>query len=201
MPRDLTPQEAADYLAKHEIKVSAKTLRRWGENGTVKCYALPGGGHKRFRVADLDDFILDFMREHRVSQIDLPKCSTLPASDVRQIPLRDRKGGIIVGYALVHKDDLESVSPYEWRKVKRRLKRRKIPSRQTLEKCTAAATIDGNQVALHRFVRSVPEHLNAVALDGNYLNCTRGNIITSEDSRVLPAELVFKDPRDRREIE
>ena len=201
MPRDLTPSEAADYLTKHGIKVSPRTLRRWGENNTLICYSLPGSNHKRFRVADLDAFILGFMREQRASQIDLPTCTTLPASDVRQISLMARKGGAIVGYALVHKDDLEKVSPYEWRKVKRRLKRRKIPSRQTLEKCTAAATIDGNQVALHRFVRSVPEHLNAVALDGNYLNCTRGNIITSEDSRVLPAELVFKDPRDRREIE
>ena len=103
-----------------------------------------------------------------------------------------------MGYALVHRDHWEKVSQYEWRKVKRRLKRRRILSRQTPEKCTAAATIDGKQVALHRFVLNIPEHLNAIPLDGNYLNCTRENIITSADRAVLPAEIIFQDPREKK---
>jgi len=53
----LTTTEAAARLG-----VSDKTLRRWSNDGLLRLFITPGG-HRRYRVEDLDRFLADRTEE------------------------------------------------------------------------------------------------------------------------------------------
>ena len=56
----LTLGQAAHYLG-----VAQSTIRKWSDIGRVRAFKTPGG-HRRYRRADLDEF-LDGLRHRRVA--------------------------------------------------------------------------------------------------------------------------------------
>jgi excisionase family DNA binding protein len=73
----ISTRQVAELLA-----VSEATVKRWADAGTIRCFRTPGR-HRKFRMAD----VADFLREHRYDAlsgtIDAPDGEPTPAAALR----------------------------------------------------------------------------------------------------------------------
>jgi excisionase family DNA binding protein len=75
--------EAADYLGVH-----TSTLRRWADDNKLACFRTPGG-HRRFRMVDLDAFVADQRQGKRSSAIVRKLAEPIASSLVGESGVRE----------------------------------------------------------------------------------------------------------------
>ena len=86
----ISTRQVADLLA-----VSEATVKRWADAGTLRCFRTPGG-HRKFRMAD----VAEFLRSHNyesVSHMGLAPVASMPDASVEGQPGGERAPSFIGG--------------------------------------------------------------------------------------------------------